>query len=165
VYESYAANSRVHVIKEDRPERLGQRLNNKRGPSRAEQELAEIMNTETIDDVVMPFQQLLEDLTANRTAVKRARFDTKKKKVSAAALRKQNEEAEEEESEADSDETTDDDEEKPDSDGEIQAAAMNTHSQEVLCKDHLDSEESLKNGINLKFKTLFNFQSVRFFFW
>jgi hypothetical protein len=128
---------------------------NRRGPSRKDHELEEILSTEAIEDVVMPFQQLLEDLTTNRktqtklaSSQKKQEKDRKKKKVEAQCER---EEDEEEEDETGSENEEDDDEEdesgnEDEDDEEIEAAAVNTHSQEVLCKDHLDSEESLKSG-------------------
>lgn len=89
-------------------------------------------------DVVVPYQMLLNDLTdSDSLQLKKRKIidDENRKKIKQDSI-----------NDADNQEIQDDTIEETNSDEEIDAKNINSYSQEVLCKDNLESEEVIKYG-------------------
>ena len=90
----------------------------------------------------MPYQQLLNELAGGGEAQSSKR--SKQKAVKKLISKKSNEN--ESPSKGTENENEEEDHSETENDQENMSDALNTHAQEVLCKDDLDSEESLVNG-------------------
>lgn len=100
---------------------------------------------EDMNDMVAPYQKLLNELNAhstvltNKRKLEKSRMKMKQKKL------KENKESQDENTEDVNDGRGESDSEK-ESDSEL-ICHKEAYSQEVLCKDNLESEEAIKNGI------------------
>ena len=120
--------------------------------TKEEQEVEDSPNEEGIDDIVVPYQQLLEELgsqslDANKKETKN-KTNTNKNKKEAKNITQITESQSDDESE-DSQDNEDDDEQGEESqeDGikEIEAN-FSTYNLEVLCKDNNEDEGTLMSG-------------------
>jgi hypothetical protein len=111
----------------------------------------------------MPYQQLLSELSTNKTDIKpkqKSKLKNKNKKKDKFHLELElsdesatNSQAEHVSDDNDDDYATDDSQDE-DEEEEIDAENIGTHDQEILCKDALDNEETLQNDpFTLHFET------------
>lgn len=114
-------------------------------------------SVEDLDDMIAPYQKLLNELNAEKSdqLIKNKRKSEelarkKSKKTKANGLDSKNNGAKNEQLDSMMAAASEDDENEPDESddqAENEQLASNAYSQEVLCKDNLESEEVIKNGI------------------
>lgn len=115
------------------------------------------MDEADLDDMIAPYQKLLNELNADSSdqlsaAKKRKMAIDANKKLLKKIAKLQRRDEKKKESDSDNEEEEEDGEEEEEDGDEsddqekAELEASNTYSQEVLCKDALDSDDVIKNG-------------------
>lgn len=117
------------------------------------------MDEADLDDMIAPYQKLLNELNADSSdqlsaaSKRKMAIDANKKLLKKIAKLQRRDEKKKIELDSDNEEIEENEEEEDEEDGDesddqekAELEAANTYSQEVLCKDALDSDDVIKNG-------------------